>query len=1113
MSLIAHYRFEGNPNDATGKYDGTLSSTPGDTIGKLGNAYNFNTNRMTIGIPQLQIFSVSFWLNVNVNSDDWIVSTQTTTNTDYLHGWLIRTDDINKNVFMFAGNGSITVSSYSANDDVIIGDWVHAIFTCDGDRVRSYINDSLTGISDPLTTGIDYTSVLDTTIASHNTSTAVYLDAKLDDVRIYDHVLSERERAELWRAKVLHYTFDDFQEPTVNRISNGNFGDSTNGWTIGDRGADFGDTWDFQIDEYGDSYLHVHFSRDSGSGNSWGSMRKIALNPGDTGTYTESCYVRINETTGSEGQVRLSAVTNDFWTTSKVHWTVNVNREFNVWHKLELTSVDMGNNGDSYALNLQFEIYTGNQDTVGEIMDFDLKFVQIEEKDHATSFVGDSRTGVVKDSSGQGNDSTALSQTYTPEWRGDSAAVGNGYYHFTNGGVNNINTDYIEAFTDAQAAIWLDSEDLHGITVMAWARSGDTLSYATSGGRIITRDSSDYWAIRIEQDELFPQDALFTTEPATSVTIDDVVNENEWVHLALTRNIGDSITKFYVNGVLGDSTASGVGAGSLRAVVIGNNTETTPGPNLTAAFQGDITDVRIYMNTLTEKEVLEIVHTRASVDSGGNLWASHFKETKIQDRSLLNWQDEWTIGNSGTQGSFGRNGDVDENTVISGLDPWGDSTKVWEAIPDTVTDPDGGWNKSFTCDSTKRYRMSVFIKKTGDSTTSRTEGNTYFGCESNPPDSLNLDGSTNINPYFVIGDPPTLNEWYLWVGLLHPYSGDTRASWDVSGVYDLTGTKQVIGTETEFKMTPGQISQRHRTYLYYTLDDSTIRQYWCYPRVDVVDGSEPSIQDLVNGIDSTYQSYYAEGDSENTTGLAVRESTHIGTMNEIGPINGLSAWYKLDRDATDSYGSNNGTVVGGDSSGFAIKGQSFYFISTGQDHITIPNSIVDMTKPFAVSIWFYGDSTAEDTRPRMFGLENGSGYGIQIWIADGSYYFGANVTDDGLVWDSQRSIGTSLNTWHHGVINCDSYSSINSIYLNGDSHALTTLSLTGTVYSAIGAGTNTAGSYTWQGYLDDVRIYNRNLTTEEANSLYSMYSPDSNVKLRQTNNGIVYISGEFKENL
>jgi hypothetical protein len=42
----------------------------------------------------------------------------------------------------------------------------------------------------------------------------------LNDGRVYNHALSDKEIYELSKAKILHYTFNDFQEPTEN-ISGG----------------------------------------------------------------------------------------------------------------------------------------------------------------------------------------------------------------------------------------------------------------------------------------------------------------------------------------------------------------------------------------------------------------------------------------------------------------------------------------------------------------------------------------------------------------------------------------------------------------------------------------------------------------------------------------------------------------------------------------------------------------------------------------------------------------------------------------------------------------------------------------------------------------------------
>ena len=58
---------------------------------------------------------------------------------------------------------------------------------------------------------------------------------------------------------------------------------------------------------------------------------------------------------------------------------------------------------------------------------------------------------------------------------------------------------------------------------------------------------------------------------------------------------------------------------------------------------------------------------------------------------------------------------------------------------------------------------------------------------------------------------------------------------------------------------------------------------------------------------------------------------------------------------------------------------------------------------------------------------------------------------------------------------------------------------------------NSATSY-FLGMIDEVRAYNRAITDQEASVLNSFYM-STNDKVRQTDSGIVYTSGQFLENL
>lgn len=207
----------------------------------------------------------------------------------------------------------------------------------------------------------------------------------------------------------------------------------------------------------------------------------------------------------------------------------------------------------------------------------------------------------------------------------------------------------------------------------------------------------------------------------------------------------------------------------------------------------------------------------------------------ISAQNLLNMTG-WKIG-SGSASGFNQNGTTSENERIWGTGPLGNRVVLWEARPDANSGPDGGWVASHvTIDHTKMYRLVVWIKKTGN-----TNGATYFGVYGGNATVTYLNGSVNNNPYFWAGDLPELDKWYLLVGYVHG-SGD-NATTSYGGIYDgVTGEKVV--SIADFKSQTTTTSLSHRTYLFYNTDTGN-RQYWNAPRLDEVNGNEPSIAELL----------------------------------------------------------------------------------------------------------------------------------------------------------------------------------------------------------------------------------------------------------------------------
>lgn len=189
------------------------------------------------------------------------------------------------------------------------------------------------------------------------------------------------------------------------------------------------------------------------------------------------------------------------------------------------------------------------------------------------------------------------------------------------------------------------------------------------------------------------------------------------------------------------------------------------------------------------------------------------------------------------------NGYADENAIEMGIAPDGVERPLWACLPDGNNGADGGWSESRTdIDPSKRYRISCWIKRNSN------DGHSYFGVNQNSNMILdNRNGAVVNNPYvYVVGSPALLNEWLLVVGYIHP-ANTPNDPVIRGGVYTrATGLSRITEVGYEFRFAPSATWLGVRAYQFYTTADyNTTRQWMFNPRIDVCDGTEPTIAELL----------------------------------------------------------------------------------------------------------------------------------------------------------------------------------------------------------------------------------------------------------------------------
>ncbi len=257
---------------------------------------------------------------------------------------------------------------------------------------------------------------------------------------------------------------------------------------------------------------------------------------------------------------------------------------------------------------------------------------------------------------------------------------------------------------------------------------------------------------------------------------------------------------------------------------------------------------------------------------------------------------------------------------------------------------------------------------------------------------------------------------------------------------------------------------------------------------------------------------------------AVNSSNAVLTVNVPvcdPPAAGLVSWWAGEGNAADSFGTNNGTLVGGVTFTSGEAAQAFNF-NGGNQYVMIPNTPgLNVNNQFTIDCWInYAPSNS--LNPGYVGIVDSDFYGIE-WAPGTSGFYVYLSVDNGVsyIQTTQANSGEMTfppDQWHHVAATYDGTKL--QMYLDGQPWG-NSVAASGNIspmragsFVTIGSENGrycACGSRYYKGLLDEVDIFNRALSATEIQAIYNAGSagkcPAPPVIVSQPQSQTVYAGG------
>lgn len=587
MSLLVWMPLNGNlTNQGLGSVNASASTAEYSDVTKFNKSLNLKSANISFTVSELanqRIFSIAFWIYCQSNSSytrDWNAAIRLGDGTSQLR--FESTYSSSPRGLSFHNNidNRITAASRILAQDK--DKWYHVALVCDGTKIYSY-TDGVNTFTDAANGG--------------TMDGGVYINQKtyygfMNDLRIYDHALSNKEVEELSKGLCCHYPLNDpYCTTSINKYS----GDAFDGKPSSYSSDKF--TVTKLADERGYNFKMSY----TGTGSdTWACIQYPVASFTAGKTYDYSCKIRVHKT-NTNITMRTARMAND-WEKGVINVASSVNENWKEYHariKLEATST---RSGTSMTTKPLVEFYTPSLKTSGTVftLDFDIKDVQFAEcESDAPATNGAFADSVVYDTSGFGNNGS-ITKTESISINSDSP-VNNTCYKFLNGGNACISLPnfFFEKMREGTINIWINrhSTDTTWRTYVFFANG-----YSWTG------TEQDFIIIGSTGSQAITMDCCSNTSAITPEL-------NKWYMYTITWNLVNHTAVFYSNG----SRISSVTNSRIDTTYAAKHNSHYLGCSLYDKADYSLSDFRIYAKALSATQVMELYNAPVSISNNGTL--------------------------------------------------------------------------------------------------------------------------------------------------------------------------------------------------------------------------------------------------------------------------------------------------------------------------------------------------------------------------------------------------------------------------------------------------------------------------------------------------------------